>query len=78
VNERIAALAERLDQNTPVFRFLCECVRSDCREVIELTVSDFRKLGAADRRLVVAAHYDPARGGVEGVGSGIYAITDSE
>jgi hypothetical protein len=75
VNRAIADVGDRFaGDGAHVFRFLCECNRDECREVIELTVADYRALGASHRRLVVAAHFDQSLGLVEAVGRDVYAI----
>jgi hypothetical protein len=75
VNDRIAGVAETLDPGRFVFRFLCECDRSACRDVIELTIDEYRALGADRRRVIVPAHHNGQRSLVEAVGPGIYAIS---
>jgi hypothetical protein len=75
VNRAIADVGDRLEGHAPnTFRFVCECSRDDCRELIELTIADYRALGASHRRLVVASHFDESLGLVEAVGRDVYAI----
>src|SRR5436305_14299927 len=73
-NDVIARVAATVDGDGTVFRFLCECNRADCRDVISLTVSDYRKLGASNRLLIVPQHYDDGFGLIEAVGRELYAI----
>jgi hypothetical protein len=74
VNDRIAGVANRLDGEQHVFHFLCECNRDACREIIELTLVEYRALGADRRRVMVPDHHDGAREAVKAVGRGIYAV----
>jgi hypothetical protein len=77
-NKRIAEVAASLDGEGHVFQFLCECDRSDCREVIRLSVTDYRKLGAGHRLLCVADHFEGPFGLVEAVGRDVYAVAQND
>ena len=52
LNDSIAEAAERFDDERALFGFYCECGDLICKEVVELTVAQYR----AGRRRGVLAH----------------------
>jgi hypothetical protein len=76
VNDRIAGVAETLGDEGQLLRFLCECNRSDCRAVIEMSLTDFQALGVDRRRVVISEHYDGSPSQIAAAGRGVYAVSD--
>jgi len=50
-NEQISKTAERLDMNG-VIPLLCECHRSECHEVIRLTLQEYEEIRADPARFI--------------------------
>lgn len=62
VNERIAALNDLFDSYTPYGSWMCECFRTDCTEMVEMTLGEYEALRAHPDRFAVVAnpsHIDP-------------------
>jgi hypothetical protein len=76
VNDCIAGVAETLGDEGRLLRFLCECSRSGCRAVIEMSLTDYQALGADRRRVVVSEHYDGSPSRIGAAGRGVYAVSD--
>lgn len=75
VNDRIAEVAAHMiGGEATTYEFLCECDRLGCRELAQLTLAEYQKLGGANRRLIVPAHYDASQGTVEAVGTSVLAV----
>jgi hypothetical protein len=72
-NLRIKQAAMRFDGDGHVFEFLCECDRSDCTEMLRLSLAQYATLGGDHRYLVVREHVDDARR-LAAMSEGIYAI----
>lgn len=46
VNENIERAADRLGVNGDSWRFLCECGRAGCREIVEMTLAEYGEVSA--------------------------------
>ena len=64
-NERIREFAETSDIETPL-PFICECADPECREIVLLTLEQYRELRRDPRHFVnVEGHQVAAEGWVE-------------
>lgn len=56
-NERLlAAVSDRIDEARPI-PFLCECLDSECRSTLQLSIEQFRELrDSANRYAIVSGH----------------------
>lgn len=56
-NERLlAAVGDRIDDHRPI-PFLCECLDSECRSTVQLSIGEFRDLrDSDDRYAIVTGH----------------------
>lgn len=52
VNEAIELDQEPADESS-VVRFVCECARTDCRSIVELTPAEYEAIRANPRRFVI-------------------------
>lgn len=60
VNERLEALNDAFQQFAPYGSWMCECSRTDCAEMIEMTPGEYEELRAHPARFaVVAGHVEP-------------------
>lgn len=52
-NERLlAAVGDRIDEGRPI-PFLCECLDTECRSTMQLSIEQFRELRESDNRYAV-------------------------
>ena len=42
VNDEILSAASRFDDGTAVFEFVCECGYLKCRDLVKMTLADYR------------------------------------
>ena len=54
-NERLlVAVSDRVDEARPI-PFLCECLDSECRSTVQLSIEQFRELRESDNRYAIVA-----------------------
>ena len=56
VNERMATLNEVFQEFTPYGSWMCECFRTDCVEMIEMTLAEYEELRSHPERFAVVGH----------------------
>ena len=60
-NEQIRDFAETLDIQTPL-AFICECADPECREIVQLTLEQYRELRSDPRHFVNVEGHQVAAG----------------
>jgi hypothetical protein len=54
-NERLlAAVGDRIDEGRPI-PFLCECLDTECRSTMQLSIEQFRELRESDNRYAIVS-----------------------
>jgi hypothetical protein len=80
VNEGIAALGDDFNDRAPYGRWMCECLRTDCTEFIEMTLAEYQALRAESERFAIAAdarHVDPEVEAVIGHGARYWTVANT-
>ena len=63
VNERLHELATFDASSQPLDRYVCECFRTGCAQIVELTVEEYQSIRGSGSRFVTipdVLHTDPA------------------
>ena len=54
-------MGDRIDESRPI-PFLCECLDSECRSTVQLSIEQFRQLRESDNRYAIVSGH-PILGG---------------